>query len=214
MTDRNDVHEPAEDVHDDGTHEAEDGYTESETAPAAPRPATRRAPRRPPRQVVREVREVREKPAKSPMLAAILGIVPGLGNIYNGLYARGFTFFLLVFSLIYVAAESGEGTHLALLIPSIIFTWLFNIFDGYRQATLINWGWEEEDALAAQCGSGSLAAGIALFVIGTYGLLHQFFDIDLSALLDHWYLILLAVGGWLIYQSWGDKKSDATGDSY
>lgn len=207
MTDKNDAYDPVADAHDDD-------YETPESEAAAPAPArqpARRAPRRAPRV------EVREKPAKSPMLAAFLGMVPGLGNIYNGLYSRGFIFFLLVTSLFYTAIESGEGPHLAILIPSIIFTWLFNIFDGYRQATLINWGWDEEDeaAAAAQQGSGALAAGIALFVIGLYGLLHQFFDIDLSALLEHWYIILLGLGGWLIYQSWSGKKGDAaSGDSY
>lgn len=200
MTDRNDAHEPAETGHDaanEHIHEDAEAY-ESEAAPPARQPRPRR---RPPR------REVRDAPIKSPLLAAFLGIVPGLGNIYNGLYARGFVFFLLVISLFYAAVDSGEGPHLALLIPSLLFTWLFNIFDGYRQATLINWGWDEREEIAAHQGSGGLAAGIALFGIGVYGLLHQFFDIDLSALLEHWYIVLLVIGGWLIYQSWGDKKS-------
>lgn len=206
MTDRNDAHEPAEaaeehvheEMHDDAeTYKSE----ESAAAPPARQPRSRR---RPPR------REVREAPIKSPLLAAFLGFVPGLGNIYNGLYARGFVFFLLVVSLFYAAIDSGDGPHLALLIPSLIFTWLFNIFDGYRQATLINWGWDEREEIAAQQGSGGLAAGIALFAIGLYGLLHQFFDVDLSALLEHWYLILLAIGGWLIYQSWSEKKGEAS----
>lgn len=197
MTDKHDAHEPAEDIHENPAPAHE------ESAAPAPRPRPRRRPRR----------EEREAPAKSPMLAAFLGCVPGLGNIYNGLYARGFVFFLLVVSLFYAAIEvgnSGREEGLALLIPSLIFTWLFNIFDGYRQATLINWGWDEEDeALAAQRGSGNLAAGIALCAIGLYGLLHQFFDIDLSMLLDHWYLVLLGIGGWLIYQSWSEKKDTA-----
>lgn len=210
MTDRNDAHEPAEAAHEDAhenVHEDAEAY-ESEAAPPARQPRPRR---RPPR------REVREAPIKSPLLAAFLGFVPGLGNIYNGLYARGFVFFLLVVSLFYAAIDvgnNGKEEALALLIPSLIFTWLFNIFDGYRQATLINWGWDEREEIAAQQGSGGLAAGIALFAIGIYGLLHQFFDIDLSALLEHWYLVLLAIGGWLIYQSWGEKKSEESTDSY
>lgn len=167
-----------------------------------PAPARTRGGRRPVPPRRRSPRHDDTPAAKSPLLAAFLGLVPGLGNIYNGLYARGFVFFLLVVSLFYTAIESGEGPHLALLIPSLIFVWLFNIFDGYRQATLINWGWDEEsEATAAQRGSGSLAAGIALFLIGLYGLLHQIFDIDLSALLEYWYVIIMAVGGWLIYQA-------------
>ena len=202
MTDKNEAHESAE-----AAHENVD-YEDVPTAPPPPAAPRRRRPRR----------EHREAPAKSPLLAAFLGLFPGLGNIYNGLYARGFVFFLLIVSIFYAAVEVGHSRNdepLALLVPSLLFTWLFNIFDGYRQATLINWGWDEQDDLvASRQSAGGLAAGIALFVIGFYGLLHQFFDVDLSALLEHWYLILLAIGGWLIYQSWNEKKSDAAGEPY
>lgn len=191
------------------SHETQSEEMSHEPAPEsydhAQEPA-RSAPQRPaPQRVAR--REETGPPAKSPLLAGFLSLVPGMGNIYNGLYARGLVFFLLVVSLFYTAVASGDGSHLALLIPSLIFVWLFNIFDAYRQATLINWGWEEDEAVYAHRNSGALAAGIALFVIGLYGFLHQFFDIDLSALLEHWYIIIMAVGGWLIYQAWREKTS-------
>lgn len=206
-----DTQNVSEDPIENPTHSEpyEDDMSDYEDRPEAPPAPPRRqaAPRR------RAAPRRDDGPSpKSPLLAAFLGFVPGLGNIYNGLYARGFVFFLLVVSLFYTAIDSGDGPHLALLIPSLVFVWLFNIFDGYRQATLINWGWDEaSEATAAQRGSGSLAAGIALFLIGLYGLLHQIFDIDLSALLEYWYVIIMAVGGWLIYQARANAAESEAG---
>ena len=37
---------------------------------------------------------------KNPFLAALLSAFPGMGNVYNGLYMRGLTFFLIIVSLI------------------------------------------------------------------------------------------------------------------
>ncbi len=37
---------------------------------------------------------------KNPILAAVLSLFPGIGNVYNGLYMRGVTFFLVIACLI------------------------------------------------------------------------------------------------------------------
>lgn len=158
----------------------------------------------------------RGRGSKSPLLAAFFSLIPGLGNVYNGLYARGFVFFLLVVSLFYTVvdygSETGGGPALALLIPSMVFVWLFNIFDAYRQATLINVGGAQASPdLLEQSRSGTLAAGVALFVLGLYGLLEQFFDIDLTVILDYWWIGVMALGAWMIWQAranGGAKKAD------
>jgi TM2 domain-containing membrane protein YozV len=73
---------------------------------------------------------------KNPFLAALLSAFPGLGNIYNGLYLRGITFFLLIVSLIGITMRGHDLFGMA-----IAFFWLFNVIDSYRQATLINYGY-------------------------------------------------------------------------
>lgn len=142
---------------------------------------------------------------RRPAFAAFLSILPGFGNVYNGLFYRGLLTFLVFFSLVFTAAESGDGSHLAILVPATIFTWLFGVVDAYRQATLINYGITEASLGTTETSfrapSGNLAVGVALFVIGLYGLLNQVFDIDLSVLIDYWHLLIMAFGGWMIYQS-------------
>ncbi len=161
-------------------------------------------------------RQQESPPARMPFLAAFFSVFPGLGNIYNGLYLRGITFFLIVFGLIGLAGES-RGAEQPLLIFSAIFVWFFNLFDAYRQATLINYGYSPDDELPVKprvsgWGSGGLVAGVVVFAIGLFGLLREYFDIDLSWLADHWYLLFMAFGGYMIVKTVLErKKAEAAG---
>lgn len=155
---------------------------------------------------------------RAPLLAGFLSVVPGLGNVYNGLYIRGLSFFFLINGLFVLAFQVGsrhKSEHmLALIIPTMVFFWFFNLFDAYRQAVLINYGGgtdlglSERPKLAGQ-GSGGMMLGVALALVGLYGLLDSLFGIDLSLLLDYWYIVFLALGGWLIYQSLQSRREAA-----
>ncbi len=157
-----------------------------------------------------EVPVRRPLPERSPVLAAMLSVVPGLGNVYNGLYLRGGTLFLTTVGIFFLATQENDDG-LALLIPALLFSWLFNLFDAYRQATLINHGVSEDPALAQRRvvpsqAPGGLVLGLAVFLVGFYGLLSQFFDLDLSILVDYWYFGFMAFGGWLVFRALGDRK--------
>jgi hypothetical protein len=141
-------------------------------------------------------------------LAGILSVVPGLGNIYNGLYQRGVTFFLIVIGLFSISVHHDDET-LALLIPSMGFFWLFNIFDAYRQATLMNYGYSEPaiPSGSPRNASGALVLGVSVFLVGLYGLLRKVFDFDFAVILEYWHLGFLAFGSWLIYQAIQQKNA-------
>ena len=195
---------------DDGSSEAAASQPEAAPAPAAPPPLP---PAPAPTYGNADSGAVPPHPVRRrrPGLAALLSFLPGFGNVYNGLFYRGFLTFLVFFSLFFTTANVGEGPHLAILVPSMIFTWLFGVVDAYRQATLINYGITEaelDSGTGLRAPSGNLAVGVALFVIGFYGFLRQFFDIDLTVLLDYWYVLIMAFGGWMIYQSIQAKKND------
>ena len=145
----------------------------------------------------------RPLPERSPVLAALLSVVPGLGNIYNGLYSRGISFFLIFVSLIVLAVNANEDTEFAFLGPSIAFFWLFNIFDAYRQATLINAGGTPDLGVVegARMGRSTLFPGVVLLAMGSYGLLRKFFDLDLSWVFEQWPFVLLAAGAYLVYNA-------------
>lgn len=151
--------------------------------------------------------------ARTPLLAGFFSLFPGLGNIYNGLYLRGITFFLICFGLIGLAVDT-QPPEAVLLVFTVIFTWFFNIFDAYRQATLINYGYTPDAELRDRSrlptwGSGGLVAGVTVFVIGLYGFLRETYDIDLSLLADHWYLFFMAFGAVLIAQTIRQRRREA-----
>ena len=153
---------------------------------------------------------------RTPILAGILSIFPGLGNVYNGLYLRGITIFLIFMGLIALASGT-RPPEAVIMIFMVIFVWLFNLFDAYRQATLINYGFTPDLDLAAKpripaWGSGGLAAGVAVFLVGFYGFLRERFDIDLSLLVDNWYLLFMVFGAILIVRTVIQRKR-AEGES-
>jgi len=62
---------------------------------------------------------------KSPTLAALLSVIPGLGQAYAGLWLRGVLFFV-------VAQGLKDWSQLTPLLAS--FLYVFNLFDAYRVA--------------------------------------------------------------------------------
>jgi hypothetical protein len=149
---------------------------------------------------------------KNPRLAALLSLFPGMGNIYNGLYMRGVTFFLVIVSLIGIADEGHDLFGFA-----VAFFWIFNVIDAYRQATLINYGYAQDLGLVdlpphPRASQGGVAAGTLLALIGIVALLEQYFDIRLDWLFDLWPFALVLLGGWMIWASLRDRRRAQAGE--
>ena len=147
---------------------------------------------------------------KKPALAALLSLFPGLGNIYNGLYLRGLTFFLIFFTMLGIVVTS-DGENAFFFVPAMIFFGFFGMIDAYRQAVLINYGYQQDLGILdlprrPRPGQGGIAAGVILLLIGTYALLEQYVDIDLDWLFDLWPLAAIALGAWLIWGTIRDRK--------
>jgi len=143
---------------------------------------------------------------KNPGLAALLSFFPGMGNVYNGLYMRGVTFFLIVLSLIGIANRGHDLFGFA-----IAFFWIFNVIDAYRQATLINYGYAQDLGLLdlprhPRASQGGVAAGAILALIGLVALLERYFYVRLDWLFDLWPFALVLLGGWMIWASLRDRR--------
>jgi hypothetical protein len=150
---------------------------------------------------------------KNPGLAALLSFFPGMGNIYNGLYVRGLTFFLVILSLIGITSRGGND----LFGFAIAFFWIFNVIDAYRQATLINYGYAQDLGLVdlprhPRASQGGVAAGVLLFFIGLFALLERYFDIRLDWLFDLWPFGLVVLGGWMIWASLRERRRAQAGE--
>jgi hypothetical protein len=154
---------------------------------------------------------------KSPVLALVLSLMPGVGQIYVGYYQQGFTNALVVASIIALLnsklfGEAGEplfGIFLA-------FYWLYNVVDAWRRATFYN------NALAgigpatlpedftAPGSRGTLAGGVALVLVGVIALSHTLFGMRLDWIEQWWPVALIGVGAWLIYPTIAGKKKTDT----
>ena len=149
---------------------------------------------------------------KKPGLAAFLSLFPGLGNVYNGLYLRGMIFFLIIFTMFGTVVKDGDNA--PFFVPAMVFFWLFNMIDAYRQAVLINHGYQQDLGILdlpkrPRPGQGGIAAGVILVLIGTYALLEQYVRIDLDWLFDLWPVVAIALGGWLIWGTVRDRNRES-----
>jgi len=146
--------------------------------------------------------------AKSPGTAGALGMMPGLGHLYLGLYQRAAIFFG-VFVLLVTLAERSHGPFPGLFFP---FLFAFSILDAVRQAKAINaTGAPEPGLIGGEKPvkvSGSLTAGILLILVGGFLLLNRFVTIDLSFLNDWWPALLVVFGAWQVFTYWKGKQDE------
>lgn len=151
----------------------------------------------------------RRVPPKNPWLAGMLSLFPGMGNVYNGLYVRAITFFVLIATCIYLA---DRGTDEPIFGLATAFLWIFSILDAYRQATLINYGYVDDLSAASPARGTSarserLFAGVMLLILGAVAVLKVYLEIDFDWVFRLWPLALLGVGGWLLWTALASRPS-------
>jgi TM2 domain-containing membrane protein YozV len=155
---------------------------------------------------------------KSPVLALVLSLMPGVGQIYVGYYQQGFANALIFASIIaLLAANKVDGAE-PLFGLFLAFFWFYNVVDAWRRATFYNNALAGigpatlPDEFAVTSGRGTLAGGLALVIVGGIALSHTLFGVPLEWLDKWWPLALIGAGAWLAYPSIaGKKKTDAAG---
>ena len=153
---------------------------------------------------------------KSPALAFVLSLMPGVGQIYVGYYQQGFTNILVVGSIIAVLNSGMAGGAEPLFGIFLAFYWFYNVVDAWRRAEFYNNALAGigpaalPDDFAVTSGRGTLAGGVALMLVGVIALSHTLFGVPLDWLEKWWPLALVGVGAWLIYPTVAGKaKTDA-----
>jgi hypothetical protein len=150
---------------------------------------------------------------KSPMLAAFLSLVPGLGQVYVGYYRQGFLNTVVVGTLISILAP-GPRFHwplTPLLVFFLVFYWLYNIVDASRRASYYN-----QALSGVPVGDmpaefrlpethGSFAAGVLLVAAGLVLVSRTAFGLSLDWLRQWWPLAPILFGAYLIVQSLRDR---------
>ena len=154
---------------------------------------------------------------KSPVLALVLSLMPGLGQCYVGYYNQGFVNMLVVGTTI-AMLSSNVLHHLEPLFGIFLaFFWLFNLVDAWRRAVFYNNALAGigpatlPDDFSVTKIKGSLGAGVGLVVVGGVLLSNTLFGMSLEWLEKWWPVGLIAVGVWLIYPTFTAKKDETVG---
>lgn len=170
--------------------------TEVKAAPPPPPP--------PPRPRTRSPQTVNET-APHPVLAGVLGLVPGLGAVYNGHYVKGVIHVVIFGMLLTIASNAARGLE-PLFIPMIALFVLYMPIEAIRTAQAMRRGEKVEEMSGLvgalfQPSDGSPVAGVALIAVGILLLLFSLGVIEVKTVLPAWPLLVVGYGVYRLYRA-------------
>ena len=140
----------------------------------------------------------------SPGLAFVLGLIPGVGAIYNGQYAKGVVH-VVILGLLFSIANSDAASHgfEALFVLLIMAFWMYMAFEAYHTARKRQVG-EAVDEFSSifpmKAHRRGLPVGpVVLIGLGVLFLLTNLNIIDFRELLRYWPIALIALGLYMLY---------------
>ncbi len=138
-----------------------------------------------------------------PVLALLLGFIPGVGAIYNGQYAKGLVH-AVVFALLVSAVSSGHSAGMEAFIGIMIAAWVFYmVFEAYHTARKRRYGVAVEEfsgQFELRTGSGRFPAGAILLIgLGFILLLDTTDIISIDEFGKYWPVGLILLGVYLLY---------------
>jgi len=154
-------------------------------------------------------------PASHPLLALILGFIPGVGAIYNGQYAKGLIH-AVVFGIL-VSIESNNipvGMHA--LVGIMIASWIFYMaFEAFHTARKRRYGMAVEEFSSifdVRPAHGRFPVGAILLIgLGFILLLDTTDIVSFELLARYWPALLIVFGLYMLYNRLGpsDQRSGA-----
>lgn len=149
----------------------------------------------------------------SPGLGFILGLIPGVGAIYNGQYVKAFVHVIvlgLLISIISSGAASGFEPLFGMLIAA---WWIYMAFEAYHTARRRQLGQpvDEFSSLLPMRRRGFPAGPIVLIAFGVLFLLMNFNLVSFERIVRYWPLMLIAIGVYLLYERFMPVRPPASG---
>ena len=152
---------------------------------------------------------------KSPAVAGLLSLMPGVGQIYVGYYKLGFVH-NVVFGMI-IAVLAANGGPLGSLMPTVAlflpFFVIYNIVDAVRRATLYNLALDGVDGIelpemntSLPKLAGSVRGGAALIAVGVVLLSNTLFGVSFGWLASWWPLGLVGLGVYLLVKARQERR--------
>lgn len=138
----------------------------------------------------------------SPGLAFLLGLIPGVGAIYNGQYAKGLVH-AVVWGLLMSIADSNAVHGLEpVFVMLVIAWWAYMALEAHRTAQRLASGEvvdEYSSILDLRSGASFPLAAVGLIVLGVLLLLHTLDLLDFERVARYWPVLLIAAG---VYMLW------------
>jgi hypothetical protein len=140
----------------------------------------------------------------SPGLAFILGLIPGVGAIYNGQYAKGLVHVViigLIISVLSNGAARGFEPLVALMLAAFFFYMAFEAYHTARRRQL-GLSVDEFSSLFPTSGSGAHKfpiAPILLIVLGVVFLLNNLDFFQVERVIRYWPVLLIGLGAYMLY---------------
>ena len=127
-------------------------------------------------------------------------MIPGVGAIYNGQYAKGIVH-VIILALLFMAADNayGAGPLFGLLIPGF---WFYMAFEAYHTARRKREGLPvDEFSGLGIAGEGSRfpVAAVMLIVFGLLFLLNNLGVLEIRQLIRYWPVAMIALGVYMLY---------------
>jgi hypothetical protein len=141
----------------------------------------------------------------SPGLAFLLGLIPGVGAIYNGQYVKGLIHVVVLGVLISIVSSNDAAGGLEPLFGMMIGVWVFYMaFEAYHTARKRQLGQhvDEFSSLVPLHGQqSSFPVGPAVLIaVGLLFLLNNMEIIRFSQIIRYWPIALIALGVYMLYE--------------
>ena len=140
----------------------------------------------------------------SPGLAFLLGLIPGVGAVYNAQYVKAIVHVVVLGLLISIVSSDAASGFEPLFGLLIAIWYLYMPFEAYHTARKRAAGLPVDDISSLfpmrSRSSGFPVGPVALIALGVVFLLAQFDLISLRILLRFWPVALIAAGGWMLYE--------------
>ncbi len=151
---------------------------------------------------------------KSPAVAAVLSLMPGLGQAYLGYTRLGFIHAGTTAFLIALLAPSRLGVLEPFFVVALVFLYFYNLVDAYRRALLLNEALlrmetpDLPDGLGALSFQARIGLGLGLILLGGGVFLRTRFGISFAWLADWWPVGVLSLGVYLVVRALMDRATE------
>jgi len=154
----------------------------------------------------------------SPGLAFLLGLIPGVGAIYNGQYVKGLIHVVVLGILISIVSSNDAAGGLEPLFGMMIGVWVFYMaFEAYHTARKRQLGQhvDEFSSLVPLHGQhSSFPVGPAVLIaVGLLFLLNNMEIIRFSQIIRYWPIALIALGVYMLYERLSSSEHRHPGPS-